>query len=83
MSFDFDSLSGYGGVGGIIGAFLTFLGFKSRLDKADEIIKQKQDKEVCGAIHKGIDEKIIAMIEIQKEIRERIDSLNDYVRNQK
>ena len=74
-----ESLIGGGGTG-IIGAILVAFGFSRRVSKIEE---NKQDKSVCEATHKGNDEKFNIIIEGQNKIWERLDSLNDYVRNQR
>jgi hypothetical protein len=57
-----DDITGAGaGIGGgIVGAVLTLLGFKSRLDSQDkaidEIRKTVQWKDTCIATHKPMDE---------------------------
>ncbi len=79
MAFDIESLGGGAG-GGIIGAILVALGFVKRVNKLED---SKQDKVVCEAIHKGIEGKINTIIEGQNKIWERLDNLNDYVRNQR
>ncbi len=83
---DIESIGG--GVGaGLIGAILGVFGINRRVSKIEE---QKQDKSACIPIHKGIDEKFLIMVDIQREIkedqrtiRERIDSINDHLRNGK
>lgn len=83
MAFDIESLGGGAGagiVGGIFGAILTVLGINRRINKIED---SKQDRTVCEATHKGIDEKFNTIIEGQNKIWDRLDSLNDYIRNQK
>lgn len=79
MAWDIESL-GAGGIGGFFIAILTAFGISRKVDKMEDL---KQDKSVCGATHKGIDEKFNTIIEGQKKIWERLDSLNDYMRNKK
>ncbi len=76
---------GTGAGSGLIGAVLGVFGINRRVNKIEE---QKQDKVLCETIHKGISEKFIIMVDIQKDIREdqkaireRIDSINDHLRN--
>jgi len=66
---------GYGGVGGLIIAAIGVLGLQKRIDK-------KQDKDVCDALHKGIDmgfSNIMKALDEQNKhieyIRQRIDSM--------
>lgn len=51
--------AGIGVGGGIVGAILTLIGFKSRLDTQDKEIKDIRDKvryiDTCEATHKSID----------------------------
>lgn len=79
MSFDLESLSG-GGISGLFIGILTAIGIKSRVDKLED---KKQDKSVCESIHKSIDEKFDRLIKGQDKIWERLDDLNDYLRNKK
>jgi len=79
MAWDIESL-GAGGVSGFFIAILTAFGISRKVNKMEDF---KQDKPVCMAIHKGIDEKINTIIEGQRKIWERLDCLNDYVRNNK
>ena len=77
MAWDLESLGGGAGTG-IIGAILVAFGFGRRVNKLED---GKQDKSSCVPIHKGIDEKFDTIIKGQDKIWERLDSLNDYVRN--
>ena len=79
MAFDLESIGGGAGAG-LIGAILGAFGFNRRINKIEDF---KQDKTVCKVTHKGIDEKFEIMVDLQKEIRERLDVLNDFVRNKK
>ena len=76
---DIESLGGGAGTG-IIGAILVAFGFSRRVSKIEE---GKQGKSVCDALHKGIDEKFTILVDGQKAIWERLDSLNDFLRNQR
>ena len=81
MAFDIESLGGGAGagiVGGIFGAILTAFGINRRVNKMEE---GKQDKSSCILIHKSIDDKFDVIIKGQDKIWDRLDSLNDYVRN--
>jgi len=67
--------AGYGSLGGLIVAALGILGIHRRIDK-------KQDKGICDALHKNIDQSfadIKESLKDQKEdmryIRERVDDL--------
>ena len=86
MAFDIETL-GISTGGGLIGAILGVLGINRRVNKIEDL---KQDKSACIPIHKGIDEKFTIMVDIQREIkedqraiRERIDNINEYLRNEK
>ena len=79
MAFDLETL-GIGTGGGLLGAILGVFGINRRMNKMEDC---KQDIPVCDAKHKGIDEKFVIMVELQKEIRERLDNLNDFVRNKR
>ena len=71
---------GTGAGSGLIGAILGVFGINRRVNKIEE---QKQDKVLCETIHKGADEKFIILIEGQKRMFERLDNINDYLRNGK
>jgi len=79
MGFDIESLGGGAGAG-LISGILAVLGINRRMNKIEDC---KQDIPVCDAKHKGIDEKFEIMVDLQKEIRERVDDLNNYVRGKK
>ena len=79
MAFDIESIGGGAGAG-LISGILGVLGINRRMNKIEDC---KQDIPVCDAKHKGIDEKFEIMVDLQKEIRERLDGLNDFVRNKK
>lgn len=79
MAFDIGSLGG-GGVAGIFFGILTVLGLKSKVDKMEE---KKQDRSVCEVIHKSIDDKFTILINEQRKLFEKVDDINDYLRNQK
>lgn len=74
-----ESLLGGGGTG-IIGAILVAFGFSRRVNKLED---GKLDKDVFVEFRKNADEKFNTIIEGQSKIWERLDSLNDYVRNQR
>lgn len=79
MAFDIGSLGG-GGVTGIFFGILTALGLKSKVDKMEE---KKQDKSICEVIHKSIDDKFTVIINGQEKLFEKVDGINDYLRNRK
>ncbi len=79
---DLESLGGNAG-GGLFGAILAFLGIKQRLDRQDKAIELKQNADVCIALHRGIDEKFTVLINGQGRIFERLDNINDHLRNGK
>lgn len=69
---DFESVGGGAGAGGIIATIIALLG-----------INRKQDKAFCIPTHKGIDDKFATIMDGQREIRDRLDDLNDYMRNRR
>lgn len=76
---DIESLGGGFGTG-LIGAILGVLGINRKVNKLED---DKQDKSVCDSTHKGIEDKFKTLVEGQKYLIERVDKLNDYVRNGK
>jgi len=79
MAWDLESMGG-GGISGLFIGIITALGLKSKVDKLDE---KKLDKEVFRDVQKSIDEKFTILVDGQKRVFERLDNLNDYLRNQK
>jgi len=79
MAWDLESLGG-GGISGLFIGIITALGLKSKVDKLDD---KKLDKEVFRDVQKSIDEKFTILVDGQKRVFERLDNLNDYLRNQK
>lgn len=76
---DIESIgSGFGT--GLIGTILGILGITRKVNRLDDC---KQDKTVCDSIHKGINDKFDTLIKGQDRIWERLDRLNDYIRNGK
>ncbi len=69
---------GTGAGSGLIGAILGVFGINRRVNKVEEL---KQDKMSCETIHKGVNDKFIVLIEGQRRIFERLDNINDYLRN--
>lgn len=59
-----------GGGGGILGAFLAWLGFKSKIDsidhKLDRLYQEVQFKDTCAATHKPIENQL-------QRIEEKLD----------
>ena len=76
---DLESI-GSGAGAGLISGILGVLGINRRMNKIED---SKQDKTVCDVMHKGIDEKFVIMVDLQKEIREQLNDLNIYIRNKK
>ena len=79
MAFDLESIGG-GGISGIFIGIITALGLKSKVDKLDD---KKQEKSVCGVVHKSIDEKFNILIEGQGKLFDKFDKMNEYLRNGK
>ena len=78
MAFDIESLGG-GGIAGTFIGILTALGLKGRVNRLED---KKLDRSVFEAVHKGIEDKFVILVDGQKRIFERIDSINDYLRNE-
>ena len=76
---DFESLGGGAGAG-LIGAVLGIFGINRRVNNIERL---KQDKAVCDALHKSADDKFDVLINGQEKIFNRLDNLNDYLRNHK
>jgi len=74
---DIESLGGGAGTG-IIGAILVAFGFSRRVSKLED---GKLNKDVFVEFRKNVDDKFNTIIEGQSKIWDRLDSLNDYVRN--
>jgi hypothetical protein len=79
MSFDLESL-GSGGISGLFVSIITALGLKGKIDRLED---KKQDKSLCDTLHKSINEKFDLIIKGQDKLFEKIDGINDYLRNQK
>ena len=77
MAFDFESLGG-GGISGLFIGILTAIGLKSRVDKLEE---KKLNKDVFVEFRKNVDEKFDRLIIGQDKVWERLNALNDYIRN--
>ena len=77
------SLEGIGagaGAGGFLGAVLTWLGFKSRVDRLEQHIDKLEDKFVlrrtCFAVHEAVHHRLNRM-------EQKLDEVVEYVRNNK
>ena len=79
MAFDIESLGG-GGISGIFIGIITALGLKSKVDKLDD---KKLDKEVFDVVSKSIDEKFTVLVEGQGKLFDKVDKINEYLRNGK
>lgn len=79
MSFDIESI-GSGAGAGLIGAILGVLGINRRMNKLEE---NKQEKSVCEILHKSADDKFDVLIKGQERLFEKVDDLNNYLRNHK
>jgi len=61
------------GAGGIFGAVLTWLGFKSRIDKLENRVEDKTvSKETCLAVHEAIKHRL-------DRIEQKLDKLKEMV----
>lgn len=58
---DIEGIGAGVGSGGVIGAVLTWLGFKSRIDNIEKRFEDHQNRVVhndtCNQIHKGVDQR--------------------------
>ena len=80
MSFDLESLGGGAGAG-LIGTILGILGMnKENKRRLANLEVAKQDVKVCNAFHQGIDNRFSTVIETQKEIKDELRDLNNYIR---
>ena len=79
MAWDIESMGG-GGITGLFIGILTAFGLKSKVDKLDD---KKQDKSVCDAVHKSIDDKFTILINGQTKLFDKVDGINNYLRNGK
>ena len=83
MAFDIESLGGGAGAGliaGIFGAIASVLGINRRVNRVEN---DKQDKSVCNVVHKSIDDKFNILIEGQGKLFDKVDRMNEYLRNGK
>lgn len=74
---DFESLAGGGGTG-IIGAIIGYFGLHRRVSRNE---KEKQEKAVCGVLHKSIDTQLGDLKKGQEAIFNKVDDINEYLRN--
>ena len=76
---DLFTTGGAGAGGGLLGALLTFLGFKSRLDGVDKRIdnlnKTVTFKDTCDAKHEGINDRFDIQTKLLKEQRDDIKKI--------
>lgn len=86
MAFDLESLGGGFG-SGLIATIAGLLGINRKINRLEDA---KQEKGICDAIHKSIDDKFCDIAEMRKEIKtgqekiwERLDNLNDYMRDRR
>jgi len=79
MAWDLESM-GSGGLGGLFIGIITALGLKSKVDKLDD---KKLDKSVFDVVSKSIDDKFNILVEGQGKLFDKIDGINEYLRNQK
>ena len=76
---DIESL-GAGAGTGFFGAILGYLGFSRRLNKLED---GKQDKTICNAYHENIKTTFGELKEGQTKIFDKIDDINQFLRNGK
>jgi hypothetical protein len=79
MAFDLESIGG-GGISGIFIGIITALGLKSKVDKLDD---KKLDKSVFDVVSKSIDEKFSVLVEGQGKLFDKVDKINEFLRNSK
>jgi len=79
MAWDLESL-GSGGLGGLFIGIITALGLKSKVDKLDD---KKLDKSVFDVVSKSIDEKFTILVNGQGKLFDKVDKINEYLRNGK
>ncbi len=76
---DFESL-GSGAATGFLASILTLLGWNRRLSLLE---KEKQDKGFCEVMHRMSDANFKALHDGQEKIFDRIDKINEFLRNQR
>ena len=79
MAWDLESM-GSGGLGGLFIGIITALGLKSKVDKLDD---KKLDKSVFDVVSKSIDEKFTILVNGQGKLFDKVDKINEYLRNGK
>ena len=72
MAIDLETLGGGAGTGFLV-SLVTAFGFGRRVSRVED---NKQDKSVCDALHRDSDRRL-------ERIEEKLDGLNDYLRNHK
>ncbi len=76
---DFESL-GSGAATGFLASILILLGWNRRLTLLE---KEKQDKSFCDVMHRMSDVNFKSLHDGQEKIFDRIDKINEFLRNQK
>ena len=71
---------GFGAGGGIVVTILTALGWNRRMNNLEE---KKQDRNVCEALHKSIDTQLSDLKKGQDAIFDKLDNINEFLRNHK
>lgn len=70
---------GIGGGAGIIGAVLSWLGFKYRIDNlqknVESLKKSVRYEDTCIEVHKAVDVRLQSIEKMQKEMRDDIKAL--------
>jgi len=79
MAWDLESMGG-GGIGGLFMGIITALGLKNKVDKLDD---KKLDKSVFDVVSKSIDEKFSVLVEGQGKLFDKVDKINEFLRNSK
>lgn len=70
---------GIGGGAGIIGAVLSWLGFKYRIDSlqndVETLKKEVRYQDTCVEVHKAVDVRLQSIEDMQTEMRDDIKAL--------
>jgi hypothetical protein len=70
---------GIGGGAGIVGAILSWLGFKYRIDNMQKDVetlkKEVRYQDTCLEVHKAVDARLQNIEDMQKEMRDDIKAL--------
>lgn len=73
---DFTKTVGVGGISGIIGALLSWLKFKYRVDnlqeKVDGLSKEVRYADTCTAMYEGIEKQLNNIVDMQREMRDNL-----------